>query len=123
MYTLDTDTIIYHLTKQISLPDIDADIFAPQTPLFISTVTELELFSSPTLTVQEAAQIESILPTLSIIQLDSTLARIAAFLRREYCLKTPDSVIAATAIFTRSTLLTNNIKDFKKVHGLKVQKV
>jgi len=58
-----------------------------------------------------------------VVLLDSHIARIGAQLRREYRLKTPDSIVAATALFPHSTLLTRNIKDFKKVSGLALQRI
>jgi predicted nucleic acid-binding protein len=34
-----------------------------------------------------------------------------------------DAFIAATALFTGSTLLTSNVRDFKKIPSLKLQAV
>lgn len=41
-------------------------------------------------------------------------------LRRERKIKTPDAIIAATAIAFGFTLVTNNEKDFKKIDGLSI---
>ena len=38
-------------------------------------------------------------------------------------LKLPDAIIAATALHTGTPLLTRNVKDFKKVRGLKLLEV
>ncbi len=89
--------------------------------IYISTVTEVELFGYPWITEVEASQIEKILETISIIPLDSRVARMAAKIRQFYKLKTADSVIAATALFTGSVLVTRNIKDFLKVTGLRTR--
>ena len=59
----------------------------------------------------------------SVVQLDSEVARLAAYLRRTYNVKTPDSAIAATALRTGTTLLTRNIKDFQKIDELSVMKI
>ncbi len=90
---------------------------------FIATVTELELFSFPFLTSVESARIEEFISACIVVVLDSQIARIGAKLRREHRLKTPDSIIAATALFTNSTLLTRNRKDFKRVPNLQLQVV
>ncbi|MPZ78071.1 MAG: PIN domain-containing protein [Deltaproteobacteria bacterium] len=66
---------------------------------------------------------DKIVGTLSVIPIDSHIARLASFVRREYRLKVPDSLIAATAIFTGSALVTRNTQDFKKVTGLSLLKV
>lgn len=91
-----------------------------QGPLYVSAVTELELFSFSALTLTEEQQIEHILRTVAILPLDSRIARIAGFVRRDYGLKTADSAIAATALFTGSVLVTRNIRDFKKVPSLEI---
>jgi len=40
------------------------------------------------------------------------------WLRQHYKIKTPDAIIAATAIVHSLTLLTRNTDDFKKIDGL-----
>ncbi|MEK9160363.1 MAG: hypothetical protein AAB383_06590 [Patescibacteria group bacterium] len=39
---------------------------------------------------------------------------------RKTVIKLPDAIIAATALHRETPLFTRNIKDFKKVKGLKV---
>lgn len=68
-------------------------------------------------------RIEEILNSLAVIPIDSRIARIAGYLRQDYCLKVPDSAIAATALFTGTTLVTRNIQDFKKIPNLLLQKI
>ena len=67
--------------------------------------------------------IEELLATISVIPVDSHIARLAALVRRRHRLKVPDSVIAATAMFTGSRLLTRNARDFRKIPGLTVLKI
>jgi len=50
-----------------------------------------------------------------------TEATIYVIVRKNHGLKIADSAIAATALFTGSTLLTRNVKDFKRVPELKIQ--
>jgi len=121
MYTFDTNAIIYYVKDDEDAVPILRDIFAKDVPIFISSLTELELFAFSTLSLEEEGQIEAILHTLSIIPLDSCIARIAGFLRRTYHLKTGDSAIAATALFTGSALVTRNIKDFQRVRDLELR--
>lgn len=123
MFTLDTNALIYYLKADLVVTEVIRFAFEAYTPMFVATVTELELFSLPTIIPEEVAEANRVLLTLSIIPLDSKIARIGAKLRREYRLKTPDSIVAATALFTHSTLLTRNIKDFKKIPDLAVKAV
>lgn len=122
MVMLDTNAVIYYLRGEVSVAAVLEPIIRGYVPMSIATVTEAELFSSPTMTTEESERIELLLPLFSIIPLDSQIARKTAELRRLHPkIKLADSVIAATAMFTHSTLLTRNIKDFKKVSGLAVR--
>ncbi len=123
MYTLDTNTIIYYLKDD---PDAVAElrnIFLQNTPLYISAVTEIELFGFPLLSDQEVEQIEALLRTVAVIPVDSRIARTAGLIRRAYRVNIADSVIAATALFTGTTLLTRNLRDFRKIPNLSVRQI
>jgi predicted nucleic acid-binding protein len=90
---------------------------------YVSTVTELELYSYPGLNDEEEVAITRLLTDMFVVPLDSRLARYAGYLRRLYRLKTPDSAIAATAMLTKTTLLTRNMDDFQQIEDLKVQEI
>lgn len=122
-YTLDTNAILYYLKDDSNAVSLLREIFSHEAPLYVSAITELELFAYSSLSAQEESLIEYILTTISIIPLDSHIARLASVLRRQYRLKVPDSVIAATAMHTGSTLITRNTRDFKKVTSLSLLKI
>lgn len=123
MYTLDTNSIIYFLNDDPATVPVLQNIFAKQVPLYVSAITEIELFSFSKLTPFNEQQIDSLLRTVSLIAVDSRLARIAGLIRKTYNLEIADSVIAATALFTGSILLTRNVRDFQKIPNLKLQKI
>lgn len=120
MYTLDTNAIIYYLKDDLDVMIALHPIFINNDLIYLSAISELELFSFSHITVKEVRQIENILTTLKVISVDSEIARLAGSLRREFRLKTADSAIAATALKTKSILITRNISDFKKVKKLKL---
>ncbi len=120
MFVLDTNTIIYYLKDEQSAVKVIDKIFAQNSIVYISVITELELLSFSNLTTNELNKIEEFLQIVAIIPLDSRLARMAANLRRLYKIKTVDSIIAATSLYTGSALVTRNIKDFQKIIGLKL---
>ena len=122
-YTLDTNTILYYLKDDSNAVSLLRQIFGYDASLYISAITELELFAYSKLSVQEETLIEEVLKTVSIIPVDSHIARLASFIRRQYRLKVPDSVIAATAPYTGSTLVTRNTRDFKRVRALSLLKI
>lgn len=123
IFTLDTNPIIYHLEKDDGVVSFFNQVKHDFSPLYISTITETELFSLPTLQEGEVNDLEDLLRLFSIIAVDSRIARIAASIRRKVKIETPDSLIAATALFTGSILVTRNIKDFKNIDGLRLLKV
>jgi predicted nucleic acid-binding protein len=123
MYTLDSNAIIYFVKEEPQATDVLIPLFNGKFPLFISAITETELFGFPNLSLREAGLIEEVLQTLSIVPVDSKIARRAGQLRRLFRTKTVDSVIAATAMLTGSVLLTRNTKDFRQIPNLSVQKI
>lgn len=120
MYTLDTNVIIYYLNGEPAATQTLDDIFDQRAPRYISTITVLELFSRRDLTEGEKRTIDAIIDTLFVVPLDIDLAREAGNLRSLYGIKTPDSAIAATALRTRSTLITRNVRDFRSIPSLTV---
>ena len=120
MHTLDTNTIIYYLEGEHGVGDFLEELLAQNSATYISVMTELELFSHALLTADDMHTIERIISSLTIIPLDSRVARTAAALRRQHHIKSADSAIAATALLTGTTLVTRNISDFKTIPGLKL---
>jgi predicted nucleic acid-binding protein len=120
MFVLDTNAIIYYLKDEQSAVKVIDKIFAQNSIVYISVITELELLSFSNLTTNELNKIEEFLQIVAIVPLDSRLARMAANLRKLYKIKTVDSIIAATSLYTGSALVTRNIKDFQKIIGLKL---
>lgn len=123
MYTLDTNAIIYYLKGDAKTVAIFRDIFNGGVPIYISVITELELFSFSELSAKEIENIDNLLKTVMIIPIDSRVARTAGFVRRRYKLKVPDSIIASTSMLTGTTLITRNIDDFKKIPALPLLKI
>ena len=118
MYTLDTNTIIYYLDADPTVVPLLEPIFGQESAIFVSVVTELELLSHPGLTEEDITEIQQLLTSVVIFPLESRLASLAGTLRRQHHLKTPDSIVAATALLTRTTLVTRNIRDFQSIDDL-----
>jgi predicted nucleic acid-binding protein len=107
----DTDVLIDHFQ--------DASSRLPAQPDgAYSTITRAELYSGTS--VREEV-VDEMLDHLSEIEVDRTVAEEAGRIRRSIRIKLPDALIAATATTTGRTLVTRNVRDFKKVKGLKVQ--
>ena len=123
MYTLDTNIIIYYFNGEAPILAFLRDQITQGAPLFVSTVTEHELYSYPHLTPQEVARIDALLTTLTVIDVDSRIAQLSGQLRAAYGIKALDSMIAATALMTGTTLATRNVRDFQRVPNLDIREL
>lgn len=119
MYTLDTNAIIYYTNDEPAAVSVLEPIFEQDAPIFVSTITVMELFSYPALTDEEEARLNRVLSTTRIEPFSVGIARLAGDLRRLYpSLKPLDSGIAATSLYMNSTLATRNVRDFQRIEEL-----
>ena len=85
----------------------------------ISVITQIELFSSPNSSAEESAQLAHFVKAATIFNvLDKSIVQQTIAVRRQRKIKTPDAIIAATALCQELTLLTRNTKDFQHIKGL-----
>ena len=66
---------------------------------YVSFVNELELLGFKGIIQQEVSWIELFLEECSVVDINKGIKYITIDLRRQYSLKLPDAIIAATAIF------------------------
>ncbi|KKQ35113.1 MAG: Nucleotide binding protein [Candidatus Nomurabacteria bacterium GW2011_GWB1_37_5] len=118
MHTLDSNVLIYYLNSETKATVFIEKIIKEGSVSYVSTITEIEVLSYKGLSVSEMADIEELFNSFRQVIVDSNIVKIASEIRRHSNLKTPDAIIAATAIFTGTKLVTRNTKDFKKVKGL-----
>jgi len=121
MYTLDTNIIIYFFKGESKVKTFLREKTLKGSRFFISTISEAELFGYPDLTSEEISKIDEIFKTISIIPIDSQIARLAGFFKRKYKISLPDSIITATSYLTNTVLLTRDIKDFKEIKEISVE--
>ena len=83
-----------------------------------SAITRLELFGYPELDPKEESALECVVGELEEIAVTSEIVDRAIQIRRRIRIKTPDAIIAATALAVGAALATRNESDFKSVEGL-----
>ena len=110
-YLLDTNVVIY-LQKGLLAAPLPPGRFA------LSIITEIELRSFSGLTEAQEEALKALLDSLSIIPLDDPVKQETIRLRRQCRIKTPDAIIAATALTQGAVLLTNDDR-LQKIPGLK----
>jgi predicted nucleic acid-binding protein len=107
---VDTDIFIDHLRGA-------AELKPGRHRLHYSVVTRAELFAGSTATNAVA----QLLAPFRELPVDRVVAELAGRVAREFGLRLPDALIAATALEHGLSLSTRNIKDFTRVRGLKVR--
>ncbi|MEH2273123.1 MAG: type II toxin-antitoxin system VapC family toxin [Nostoc sp.] len=100
---LDTNVVLYFLGGRLLNP-------LPSGQYFISVITEIELLSYPSLSLEEETQIIDFLNKITIIGIDSNIKNLTIAFRKQYKLRLPDAIITATAKSINATLFTNDVK-------------
>ena len=85
----------------------------------ISLISKIELLGYPKLTSHDETRIRHWLGRFDIIGLDDPIAEQAVALKRRCRLKTPDAIIAATALERHACLVTRDKVLLTKVPGLR----
>ena len=85
-----------------------------------SAMTRLEVLSYSSLSPSDIADWRALLASATEVAIGDSVIEEAARLRRTVKLKTPDAVIAATALLENAALVTRNVEDFRRVPGLNV---
>ena len=115
---------IYYTNDEPAAVSVLEPIFEQDAPIFVSTITVMELFSYPALTDEEEARLNRVLSTTRIEPFSVGIARLAGDLRRLYpSLKPLDSGIAATSLYMNSTLATRNVRDFQRIEELSLLEI
>jgi predicted nucleic acid-binding protein len=111
-YLLDTNTVLYVLNGDETLAG-----FLYQKELYISIITEMELFSYKSITIKEEQAIANFLDEFVIINLDNKIKLNAINVKRSSNMKLPDSIIAGTSIALKLPLVASD-KQFKTIGDL-----
>ncbi|MGH8477272.1 MAG: type II toxin-antitoxin system VapC family toxin [Methylococcales bacterium] len=100
---LDTNTALYFLAGRLAKA-------LPQADFSVSVITEIELLSYPLIKIDDEIEIRAFLNDVAIIDLTDVIKQFAIHFRRQYRIKLPDAVIAATTYCLNAETLTNDRK-------------
>ncbi len=100
---LDTNIVLYFLGGRL------ADQL-PSGQYFVSFIIEIELLSYPSLNPDEEVKIRDFLADITVVEVEGNIKELAITFRKNYKLRLPDAIIAATAKSLDATLLTNDVK-------------
>jgi len=126
---LDTAPLIYYMEEASIGFSFLKDIFKKNEngdfTFFTSTITLAEVLILPVKmgNAKLTEQYEFFItqpPSLRLINVNSSIAKLAAHLRSEYSLKLPDAIHVATALEVKVDFFLTNDFDLEKVKGLSV---
>jgi len=120
-YLWDTNTVIYYLQKHFSatqekLMDGIINNYRPA----ISVITEIELLCWKNAASEDLIVLNSFISDCTVFGLEQDIKLKTIEVRKQHKLKLPDSVIAATALTNKLTLISHNISDFNRVDDLQL---
>ncbi|MCF8360484.1 MAG: type II toxin-antitoxin system VapC family toxin [Prolixibacteraceae bacterium] len=122
-YLIDTNIAIYYFGLALH-PETDIIIDSIlEGDYFISVINRIELLGFKDLSIQEEEALNSLISNAGIIDLNEEIILKTIEIRKNYKIKLPDAIIAATCIVNSFTLITNNAKDFKLIKGLNIANI
>jgi len=109
-FVLDTNAVIFLTTKGNTISSgLENDL--DRADIYISVITEIELFSKPELPPEEEESLRIfLLDRISIVDITNEIKKEVIALRRSTKHKLPDCIVAATAIVLNATLLTADLR-------------
>jgi predicted nucleic acid-binding protein len=119
IYILDTNLLIYYLQGISEVEYIFDKIETEQILGKISIISKIELLGFSSLSRNEDVSARKLISNLEIVGVDDFIAEEAVRLRKQYKIKTPDAIIASTALFYNAPLVTADA-NFKKIKNLEI---
>lgn len=115
-FLIDTNIAIAFLNR--SLPK-NSLVFLDSLYASISVITRIELLGWPMITQEEIGKIDAFISDATVYPLSEPVVQKTIAIRQSQKIKTPDAIIAATAVVHGLTLLTRNTVDFRTIPELK----
>lgn len=119
-YVYDTNIFIYYLAEEPVVLPFFSEAFLSQNNVAISPIVRIELLSFPDLSDEEEQVTADLLTQFESVPLLPEIEDQTIQLKRQYRIKLPDAVIAATALHWSASLVTRDVDDFKRVTELEL---
>jgi hypothetical protein len=116
-YLLDTNPVIDFFNGKLPLA---GKSFITEIVPSISVISYIELFSNKNIPETEWNQLVGFIQIAEIYDLTKEIVAQTITLRQSFKIKTPDAIIAATALVHNRKLITRNVSDFKRIPGLAI---
>lgn len=120
-YVYDTNIFIYYLADEPTVNSFFTEEFLNLHEVLISPIIHIELLSFAGLEKEEEQAIRDLLSQFYSVPLLREIEEQTIQLKRQYKIKLPDAIIAATALHKEAFLVTRNANDFQGIAELKIQ--
>ena len=115
-FILDTNIIIYLSQEKLKMTD-----FASKgDKLCISIISYMESLGHPFKNKEEEIIVKSLCDNCEIFNLTKQITDKTIEIRKQFKVKLPDAIIAASALVNKAILVTANVKDFKMINGISI---
>lgn len=111
---LDTNIVLYLLSGDETLADL-----LDGKSIYLSFITELELLGYKEISSEELKKVEGFLNSVSIVDINSEIKKITIGLRKNYKVKLPDALIAASSYYLNFPLITAD-RELSKISELNI---
>ena len=117
---LDSNTAIYLLNGTLNPTSSKAIADIADQPFVLSVIGRIELLGWEAPDEEEALKVVRFVEAAIVLPLNEPVIKRTIAVRRQYKIKLPDAIIAATALEYALTLVTRNVNDFSSIEGLTV---
>jgi predicted nucleic acid-binding protein len=112
-FVADTNFLIdVHEGKEKVLPFLDGTVI-------VSVISEIELLGWYKLSKDEKQKLRSLLDDCIIFELTAEIRKLAIEIRQQKKIKTPDAIIAATAMYLQIPIVSSD-KGLKNISGIEL---
>ena len=119
-YLIDSNVLIDYVAERFKNHQLKALDLIFDDELIISIITKIEILGYSGISEEEETKMITFLSYADIVSLDDSIVDATILLKKTIRIKTPDAIIASTALVNDLTLITNNLVDFKRIAGLKI---
>jgi predicted nucleic acid-binding protein len=118
-YLIDTNVVSDYLSDSFSGAGMEFMDMALNKIPTISIITQIELLCWKT-DPKTTQNVSDFISDSVVLEISPDVISHCVNLRKSKKIKTPDAIIAATALAYNHTIITNNEKDFVNINGLKI---
>ena len=113
-FLMDTNVIVGYLGDMVAE---QGAAFLDVLPACISVITRIELLGWYNAPQDELERLRTFVHDAQIFSLNEPIIEKTIELRQNHRIKTPDAIVAATALTYGFTLVTRNTDDFQNIEG------